>query len=267
MEGPVPTGTRLNKKDKSESEHGNDSDEMSDVGGFSDMDEDSAEDRPKIPIIQVLSDGRSVLMDYQSNKQLLLPGKHEWKIGERKGNHTLECISSGANIPTRYVNKALESSKVTEIGATLAAETKEPPTTPSKSAKTAAPATPMSESRRGRVTKKDTEKETVPEKHDKMKNTTKASKTSAVSKEKEKDKDKEKDKTTAASTPKDKEEDKTAAAANDKADKEMIDKSAESTKASSGKDHGNIDDDGESMNVDSKDSDCESPIKEAVDIA
>eukprot|EP00435_Cladocopium_sp_Y103_P073033 s8_g42.t1 len=153
MDGPVPPGTRSDKaKTKSDESADSGDDVRSDVGGFSDMDVDSPDPvTPKVPAIRVLSDGRSVLLDPETNKQLVLPGKHEWKIGEKKGNYTLECITKGANIPSRYVSKALESSKVTELGATIPDISK---------TLTSAPTTPMSErrSKTGKTSEKDKER-------------------------------------------------------------------------------------------------------------
>jgi hypothetical protein len=165
---------------------------MSDVGGFSDMEVDSPGPQPIPPIIKVLSDGKSVLIDHESKKQLILPGKNLWKIGERKGCHTLECLSD-QNISTRYVSKAWGSSKATAIDENIPVKTKTTAASPTAKIRKTAKA-PRSDSEEETSDDKDKEKddkmkdkENDKEKDDKMKDKEKDDKMKDKMKDKEKD--------------------------------------------------------------------------------
>ena len=240
--GPLPPGTRSNKRRKSDSDQ---SDDMSDVGGFSDMEVDSPGPQPIPPIIKVLSDGKSVLIDHESKKQLILPGKNLWKIGEHKGCHTLECLSD-RNISTRYVSKALGSSKATAIDGNIF-KTKTTAASPTAKIRKTAKA-PRSDSEEETSDDKDKEKddkmkdkENDKEKDDKMKDKEKDDKM----KDKMKDKDKEKKK-----TPKQEAADMSESKGLDSKDKHN-------------KGNGGTTEVPEKI----KDSDDEGPVKEAVDIS
>lgn len=213
---------------------------MSDVGGFSEMEVDSPGPQPIPPIIRVLSDGKSVLIDHESKKQLILPGKNLWKIGERKGCHTLECLSD-QNISARYVSKALESSKATDIDENIPAKTK------------ATAASPTAKIRKtAKAPRSDSEEETSDDK-DKENDKTKK-------KDKEKD-DKMKDKEN------DKMKDKESQREKKKTPKQEAADMSES-KGSDSKDKHNKGNGGTTEVPEKvKDSDDEGPVQEAVDIS
>ena len=90
---------------------------VSDAGSFSDPEPEASDP----PSLVVLNDGRTVLIDMKSHKQLLLPGAFEWKIhpGETDSSYLLECLSGPH--PKRYVHKALQSSKVQPLGSEVPA--------------------------------------------------------------------------------------------------------------------------------------------------
>ena len=96
------------------------------VGGFSEDEDEAANDTVTGPSLVVLDDGRTVLIDTHEGKQLLLPGNHEWSlyIGSGPQQHVLLCKNDA--YPNRYVYKALESSQATAIGETIPAVVAKP---------------------------------------------------------------------------------------------------------------------------------------------
>lgn len=92
--------------------------------GFSDEENagEKVTDSDEEPGLHILDDGRTVLVHLKENKQLVLPGKHEWKIesAHKHGDAILECTTG--NFSKRNVKHALQSSKTTAIGVEIPAD-------------------------------------------------------------------------------------------------------------------------------------------------
>lgn len=92
--------------------------------GFSDEENDGEKvtDSDEEPGLHILDDGRTVLVHLKENKQLVLPGKHEWKIesAHKHGDAILQCTTG--NFSKRNVKHALQSSKTTAIGVEIPAD-------------------------------------------------------------------------------------------------------------------------------------------------
>ena len=95
------------------------------AGGFSEGEDESLNQKGDVaeddqnPYLIKVDDGRTVMVHCAVNKQLLLPGKFEWRIQDPScgGDAILECVNG--SYPKRFVKNAFTSSKTTAVGETI----------------------------------------------------------------------------------------------------------------------------------------------------